>query len=506
MESRRSSILRSVGVLERIPWPEACVSVLLFFLLHWYHRQRNRPMMGWPLLNALPPALANIHRIHEWLAEALAASGGTMRASGPVMSKRRFLITCDPRNLEYILKTNFDNFPKGTEFNSAFSELLGSGIFNLDGKAWMTQRKIANAHVHSKPFRQFLARTTGRIIDEQLLPILASSARSGSAIDLQDVLLRFTFDSTCTAVLGENLRALSSGFPTVPFSKAIDDVMEAIPYRYVLPESWQQVLRRLNLWKEKQLADAMVVIEEFIACQVNLRKLRRLKTNDLLSIYAETSDDGTFLRDAAVSFLLAGRDTSGNALSWFFWNLSKHPHVETRILQEQREILTRNQRGCLVPDDLDKLVYLHAALCETLRLHPIVPFGLKGVSREATLPSGDTVKPGTIILYHNYSVGRMKWIWGEDCTEFKPERWIDDEGRLRHETNSFRFMAFNAGPRTCVGREIAFVQMKLAAAAILLNFELRVEEGHHVLPKTSVILTMKNGLKVRVKERTQTLV
>ncbi|XP_031475576.1 cytochrome P450 86B1-like [Nymphaea colorata] len=505
MELQSSILSKLVGVVEKVPWPEACVSLLLFFLLHWYHKQRKNPVMSWPLLRTFPPFVANLHRLHEWLTEVLAAAGGTINVSGPVMTNRNFLMTCDPRNLEYILKTNFNNFPKGAEINSAFSELLGSGIFNLDGKPWMTQRKIANAHFHSKLFRQFVVKTTGDIINEQLIPILASSARSGCAIDLHDVLLRFTFDSTCTAVLGENLHSLSSGFPTVPFSKAVDDVLEAIAYRYLLPRSWQHVLRRLNLWKEKQLADAMVVIEEFIACQVNLRKLRRLQTNDLLSIYAGTSEDKTFLRDAAINFLLAGRDTSGNAMGWFFWLLSKYPRVEKRILEEVREILMSNHRENLVLDDLDKLVYLHAALCEALRLHPIVPFGLKGVVKEATLPSGHIVKPGTIIMYHAYSVGRMRWIWGEDCMEFKPERWIDDEGRLRHENNSFRFIAFNAGPRTCVGREVAFVQMKLAAAAILLNFELSVEKDHPVLPRTSVILTMKNGLKVRVKERPQTL-
>ncbi|KAI8536039.1 hypothetical protein RHMOL_Rhmol10G0224700 [Rhododendron molle] len=59
-----------------------------------------------------------------------------------------------------------------------------------------------------------------------------------------------------------------------------------------------------------------------------------------------------------------------------------------------------------------------------------------------------------------YSVSkRMNFIWGDDCSEFKPERWISEGGTIKHEP-SYKFLAFNAGPRTCLGKEVAFTQMK----------------------------------------------
>ncbi|XP_073365557.1 noroxomaritidine synthase 3-like [Aegilops tauschii subsp. strangulata] len=97
-------------------------------------------------------------------------------------------------------------------------------------------------------------------------------------------------------------------------------------------------------------------------------------------------------------------------------------------------------------------------------------------------------------------MGRMEGVWGKDCMEFRPERWVTDDGKLRYEP-SYKFIAFNAGPRTCLGKEVAFTQMKAIAAAVLWNFAVEAVPGHSVEPKLSVILHMKNGFAVTVKRR-----
>ncbi|XP_031477299.1 cytochrome P450 86B1-like [Nymphaea colorata] len=493
----------SFWCLSSLRWPEICLSLMIFFSIHHFISQRNKPTKPWPFLGMLPQLLGNVHRLYDWSTYMLKTYGGTSTFHGPSLTNMNFISTCDPRNTEYILKVNFDNFPKGDEFCSIFSDLMGNGIFNSDSESWKKQRRMANSLVHSKAFRGFMARTTQHIVRHQLVPVLSSLARSSSSFDMQDVLLRFTFDSTCTAIFGESVNSLSKELASVPFAKAMNDAMESIMYRYVVPKSWWHLLRLLNIGKERQLANALAVINNFVSQQLKMKmKIKGCSAGmDLLSAYASVSDDEDFLRDTAVNFLVAGRDTSGAALSWFFWLLSRNPDVEKKILEEQRMILAETQRGRFDIEDLSKMVYLHASICETLRLYPVVPMGQKGVVKEDVLPSGTVVKPGTIILYNIYAMGRMEWIWGKDCLEFKPERWVDDQGRLRYENSGFRFLAFNGGPRTCVGKDMALVQMKYAAAEILLNFEIDVVEGHHVSPKPSVIMTMKNGLMVKAKEK-----
>ena len=97
-------------------------------------------------------------------------------------------------------------------------------------------------------------------------------------------------------------------------------------------------------------------------------------------------------------------------------------------------------------------------------------------------------------------MGRMEEIWGEDCMQYKPERWISEQGGLI-SVPSYKFTAFGGGPRSCLGKTMAFIQMKIVATSIIWNYRVRMVEGHPVSPSVSVVLHMKHGLKVRITKR-----
>jgi cytochrome P450 len=84
--------------------------------------------------------------------------------------------------------------------------------------------------------------------------------------------------------------------------------------------------------------------------------------------------------------------------------------------------------------------------------------------------------------------------------EFKPERWVSERGNTIH-VPSYKFIAFNTGPRSCLGKDLSFIQMKMVAATLLQNFHIKVVEGHPVTPKLSFVLHMKHGLEVKVTKR-----
>ena len=152
--------------------------------------------------------------------------------------------------------------------------------------------------------------------------------------------------------------------------------------------------------------------------------------------------------------------------------------------------------------ELSKLVHLHAAICEALRLCPPVPFEHKD-SIESDIPSGHHIGRNTRIIYSLYSMGRMKETWGEDCQEFKPERWISDQGQIK-PVSPYKFIVFNARPRTCLGKDLTLVQMKAIASAVFWNYRFQVVEDHPIYPTASMVLhIMKHSLKVRVLQRRQ---
>jgi len=135
-----------------------------------------------------------------------------------------------------------------------------------------------------------------------------------------------------------------------------------------------------------------------------------------------------FLQHIVLNFILAGWDTSFVALRWFFWLISLNPRVEEMILVEICSILMET-RGIdttqwtdkpLGFEEVDRLIYLKAALSESLRLYPSVPEDSKYVVNDDVLPDGTFVPASSSITYAIYSIRRMKSIWGEGCLEFKP--------------------------------------------------------------------------------------
>ncbi|XP_073111157.1 noroxomaritidine synthase 2-like [Elaeis guineensis] len=505
-------------------YPEILISVACFFFFYCYQKTDKGPgiPVNWPFVGMLPALLAHFHHLHDWSTMVLKETGCTFLFHGSWFSGIDVLFTCDPANVHHVFGANFLNYPKGDDFKEIF-DILGDGIFNSDAESWRTQRMRAHNLISDQRFRSFVAQSSRNKVEKGLIPLLDQLAKQDIAVDLQDVFLRLTFDITSYLVFGADPGCLSIGFPTVPFAEAMDDATEALLFRHILRPAWWKLQRWLRIGKEKKLALAWEVMDQFITQRIAEKKEERNKSRsheeaprDLLSSYINDCDVlhvvdmenpmelDKFLRDTAMTFMTAGRDTTGTALTWFFWLLSKNPLVELKILEELKSL--RKQRSCSDPmtvfdaEELKKLVYLHAALCESLRLYPPVPFEHKGVLQPEVLPSGHKAQPGTKILFVLYAMGRMEGVWGKDCLEFKPERWISEKGKLRHEP-SYKFSAFTSGPRTCLGKDIAFTQMKAVVAAMVYNFHVDVVEGHVVEPKISIILHMKNGLMVRIRKR-----
>ncbi|XP_044469090.1 alkane hydroxylase MAH1-like [Mangifera indica] len=474
--------------------------------------------MNYPLVGMFPELLIKLHRIHEAATEVLQRSKGTFLFKGPWFSNMDILATVDPANIHYIMSSNFSNFPKGPDFKEIF-DVLGDGIFNTDSDLWRSQRKAAQMLMNHQRFQKFLSKTSLEKLDKGLIPILEHVAKEEKIVDLQDLFQRFTFDLTFILVTGYDPQCLSIEFPEVPFARALEDAEESLIYRHAFPERIWKLQRWLGIGEEKKLKKAKETLDRIVFEYIK-RKREELSDGvqakeeegvDLLTSYINEEYenvtlklDDKLLRDTILSFMIAGRDTTSSGLTWFFWLLSKNPQAETKIREELKLITPMDKTSAkwwkFDIKKLNKLTYLHGALCETLRLYPPVPFQHKVPLEPDILPSGHRVTPKNKILFFLYAMGRMKSIWGEDCLEFKPERWISEKGLTKHEP-SYKFLAFNAGPRTCLGKDVAFTKMKVAAAAIIHNYNVQVLEGQPHRPNLSIILQMKSGLKVRLVNR-----
>ncbi|XP_010247227.1 PREDICTED: cytochrome P450 94B3 [Nelumbo nucifera] len=493
-------------------------SLLLFFLLSLYlylhfhpsckKSNSNAGFKIYPLIGTLPEFIKNRHRFLDWTTDVLSRTP-TNTATFYRPGKVNGIITANPLNVEHMLKANFENYPKGDRFIALLKDFLGQGIFNSDGDLWRVQRKTASFEFNTKSLRSFVMENVKAEIETRLIPLLKRASETNQILDIQDILERFAFDNVCKLAFDIDPVCLGGdGTTSGEFMQAFEEAarLSAGRFMYLFPFLWK-VKKALNIGSERRLKQAISTVHDFADKIIWSRmENRRQKQNndDLLSRFMEDEfNSAEFLRDIVISFILAGRDTTSSSLAWFFWILSSRPDIERNILDELESVRARKGK-CIGDtysyDELREMQYLQAALSEGLRLYPPVAVDTKACREDDVLPDGSFIKKGWFITYHTYAMGRMEAIWGKDCREFKPQRWLES-GTCRQES-PFRYPIFHAGPRMCLGKDMAYIQMKSIAASVIERFHVDVVDGdkcpEHLL---SLTLRIKGGLRVRIKQR-----
>ncbi|KAH6817624.1 cytochrome P450 [Perilla frutescens var. frutescens] len=360
------------------------LTILLISLLSLYFfiRRKSKRTTGhgyklYPLVGTLPDFILNRHRFFDWNTEILAGcptNTSVFRRPGKVHG----VITANPQVVEHMLKSNFDNYPKGARFNSLLQDFLGAGIFNVDGELWIMQRKTSSYEFNTRSLRNFAMENVSTELQTRLVPILESAAKTGRVLDVQDTLERFSFDNVCKLAFNVDPGCLA-GDGTVggEFMRAFESAanLSSGRFMYAVP-GFYLIKKYLNLGSEKKLRESIATVHEYADEIIKTRMEERIekKNEDLLSRFIDKSENSVeFLRDIVISFILAGRDTTSSALTWLFWLLSTRPDVEAKILQELDDL--RRQNGKVIGDvysydELRQMHYLQAAISEAMRLYP----------------------------------------------------------------------------------------------------------------------------------------
>jgi cytochrome P450 len=515
----------------QLPWPHL-LALLLLPLICLYLKKKTKPcaddhLRAYPLLGTFPQFVRNQHRLVEWSVDVANRSPThTMSFKAPGLPG--VVITANPDNVEHIAKTSFANYPKGDHIADTIADFLGHGIFNSDGEQWLWQRKAASYEFSKRSLRKFIVDTVWSEVDGRLLPLLEEAAAGRRAMDMQHVFESFAFDNICHVTFGDDPGCLAKEGMAAPraveFARAFDYVENAILLRFRPPEIFLWRLKRmLNVQREKRIREALGVVHGYAD-----RIVRRCRESEIEEAAAGTtgSSRGDFLthiaargdltdeslRDVVTNLLIAGRDTTSSALTWFFWLVSRRPDVESRIVDQicsvRRGSRSSNGSGATTTttttfsrDELREMHYIHAAVTESMRLYPPVPLGMHFGKSDDVLPDGTFVGRGWAVSNSAYATGRLEGVWGADCEEFRPERWLREDGTFQPE-NPFKYPVFHAGPRMCLGKEMAYIQMKSVVSCALERFSFRFLGGEeHPGIDLTFTLRMNGGLLMQVTKR-----
>ncbi|CAM6016120.1 unnamed protein product, partial [Sphagnum balticum] len=523
------------------------INMFEFFLIIFFLRKNH--LCTCEVVGTFIAVLWNLEHIHDWMTEQLKKKTNGMTARLVRPGSVAFYLTASPKNVEYILKTNFENYPKGPETCNNLSDLLGSSIFSVDGELWKEQRRVAMHEFTKKSLRNFMHEIVQVELDNRLIPVLSKASSEGVMVDLHDLFMRFTFDTICNLGFGVDPGCLDLSLPNVKLAHAFDTATAITSSRFFMyPFVWG-TKRALNIGSERILRESIRQIDEFAMHVIQKRRQKLLESStelrsglnsddapeplsspphmDLLSRFMGVATEAeklrtldssggddqkrggysdVFLRDIVISFLLAGRDTTSSGLSWLFWLLSRHRRVVDAIRAEIREVV--KSRNCtnlstdaskFTYEELKNMHYLHAALSESLRLYPPLPVDTKFAVKEDVLPDGTHIPKGSIVAYGPYAMGRMEQLWGSDCLEFKPERWLQNGVFLPQ--CPYKYAVFQAGPRICLGKELALLQIKLVTAGLINCFDFYVPEDFKPTYEISLLLPMKYGLPTKISPR-----
>ncbi len=435
----------------------------------------------------------NNQRILQALFELHDAYGPVVRTwFGPPGIGLQVYSFADPEACKHILADNAKSYKKSRAYLRLRS-VLGDGLLTSEGDAWRRQRRLAQPAFHKQRLASFAH--TMAAATRAMLEHWHHLARRQEIIDVSREMSRLTFQ-----IVGQTLFSAD----VTREAKAIGEVLEVVLHHAA--ES-VDVLFPLPTWvptaKNREFVRAMRTLDDFV---IGLIRARRqpgaARPNDLLTMLLEARDEESGeqmseqqLRDEVVTFVLAGHETTSNALSWTFYLLSRHPAVFRQLTDEVDRVL-----GDGLPhlETTAELGYTRRVFEESMRLYP--PAWI--IEREAVVDdqvSGYFVPRGTTTMVAPWVLHRSPALW-PNPEGFDPDRFLPSAVEARHR---YAYYPFGLGARMCIGAGFAMMEAQIILAMVTRHFRLDLVPGHSVETLPHITLRQKGGIRMTLHARTE---
>ncbi|KAK0452448.1 cytochrome P450 [Armillaria borealis] len=285
----------------------------------------------------------------------------------------------------------------------------------------------------------------------------------------------------------------------IPAVQILNDRGEFSMTMGVFPPWWRPIARKLPMF---QVGGKAVKSLAGIAIMAVAKRLATpTDRTDLLSkLQAGKDEKGKpmgreELTAEALTLLIAGSDTTSNSTCAIIYYLARNPHVQAKLHKELDEQLNDSVSTA---DEVKNLPYLDACIDEGLRLHSTSALGLPRIVPEGGMTvHGHFFPEGAILSVPSYTIHRDPEVWGDDIEEYRPERWFERDNALIQKT----FNPFSLGPRACVGRNLASLELQIIVSSILRRFHFVLEDPAAELPTREGFLRKPLKCRVGIKMR-----
>jgi cytochrome P450 len=452
----------------------------------------------WPLLGNLPQLRPL--RLHQDIEAWSRQYGPLFRIT---FGKTPLLVVSSHELVSATLRDRPEGFRRPAITAQVSDEMGGRpGVFLAEGAAWRDQRRMVMAALAPHAVKAYFPSLVK--VGQRLQAHWRKAAQDGAAIDLAEDLKRYSVDIIAGLAFGTDVNTINGGEDVI--QRHMDVILPAVAKRSIaLFPYWRYVKLPADRQLDRSVAALGTAIDELIAAarvRLDAEPVRRERPANLLeAMICAAEEGGGSVDDVAVAgnvttMLLAGEDTTSNTLAWMLYLLKQNPAA----LQKARDEVAR-----LAPDpsafsieQMDALDYVDACAQEAMRLKPVAPFIPLEALRNSVVGDVAVPKGGLVwLVMRNDSVSESHVA---NAAEFDPERWLrqGDAAMNKHVS-----MPFGAGVRTCPGRYLALLEIKLATAMLLNSFDIEsIATIDNSEPQELSGFTMSPiGLRMRLRQR-----
>ena len=397
------------------------------------------------------------------------------------------IVTINPVVIQHVLKTNSDNYYKSEIQKKRMGHFLGKGLLTTEGEAWKTQRRLIQTGFERKQLEVLSSIMQDSLTDSRR--DFDRQARLGP-VDIYPLMMKLTFAMVGRSLFGARLKDEDIDL----ISLAISTVQEFMVRQTIQPylNPWFAVSGELRRHWELR-SRAFGVLREYLQ-----RRRKEAPGHDLLQILmdARYSDghgmDDELILSESMQLLVAGHETSSNALSWLLYLLSSHPDCVERVREEFDSVLGDRP---LSYSDVSKFEFTSQVIMEALRLYP--PFWMVDRMALADDRAGDVNIPrGSTVVVFIYGAHHSPQYW-PNPESFDQERFSKAKEKLH---TPFAHLPFGAGPRGCIGGNYAMLQMLMILGVLLRKYDFRLVPGQTIQARPMVILRPEHGIRMTFTE------
>jgi cytochrome P450 len=385
-----------------------------------------------------------------------------------------------PEHAKHVLNDNYKNYWKGL-LARRVRVVAGRGLLLSEGAFWHRQRRLAQPAFHRTCLEGWVPAMTDSIA--AVLDRWKPAASSGVPIDMAIEMRPLTIAIVWKAMVGtvpDSDALVASGLLMAEFLR--ERVLRLVPMPTWFPSRRGRAFRQ-----------ALRFAEALIYRTIAERRRALHHGDDLLGMLldARDPDSGASMsdrqvRDELMTILTAAEDATSVMLAWCWWTIARHPAVEERLRDEVDRALGGREPTAA---DVPALRYVRMVVQETLRLYPPAWAIVRQSIAEDEIGGYRIHAHGSVALC-TYTIHRHPEFWPHPET-FDPERFAPEAiaARPRHA-----FLPFGAGPRVCIGLEMAMLEAVLTIAMVCQRYRFRPVPDRPVEPWVQVLLRPRNGV------------